>query len=180
MSKTLISIDPGKSSGLSVGTYSSTEPYKLTHAFQIEGGVEGVIEFLNPEYEDMWFLGGVRFKVPHDLTVLVEKFTARGAGNAFSYRTDALEALRVEGAILAMGIQPIWRSPQHMYFMAPSGFKGNKKSLSHKWLKDNGLYVAPKDVGCKDADDVRSSILHAVSWLRSIGHKPTLEKYFKR
>ena len=30
--KTLISIDPGLSSGVVVGTYSDTEPYKLTHA----------------------------------------------------------------------------------------------------------------------------------------------------
>lgn len=188
MSKTLISIDPGKSSGVSVGTYSDTEPYKLTHAFQIEGGVEGFIgkvssyftESRCPEnrleiFDEVYDAE----EIGKSVNVIIEKFTARGAGNAFSYRTDALEALRVEGAILAMGIDPIWRSPQHMYFMVPSGFKGNKKSLSHKWLKDNGLYVAPKEVGCKDADDVRSSILHAVSWLRSIGHKPTLEKYFK-
>ena len=60
--KTLISIDPGMSTGLIVGTYSDTEPFKLTHAFQIEGGVDGFIEFLNPKYNDVWFFGGFALK----------------------------------------------------------------------------------------------------------------------
>lgn len=51
--KTLISIDPGKSSGIAVGTYSDTEPYKRTHAFQIEGGLVGFKKnFRRSEGED--------------------------------------------------------------------------------------------------------------------------------
>lgn len=176
--KTLISIDPGMSTGLIVGTYSDAEPFKLTHAFQIEGGVEGFIEFLNPKYNDVWFFGGVRFEVPHDLTVLVEKFTARGAAaGPFALRTEALEPLRIEGALLAMGVPITWVQPPQQYFL-PGKDKAEKKKRQHAWLKDNGFYIAPKDVGCKDADDARSAIAHGLAWLRK-RHMPTARHYFK-
>lgn len=201
--KTLITIDPGKSTGVAVGTYSDTEPYKLTHAFQIEGGVEGFLKRvahyqITDDYSSCY--GGTIFAVENpngrvlegfthwygdvfeedyapDTTFLVEKFTARGGANAFSYRTEALEALRVEGAILALGIDPTWVSPQHMYFM--SGDSKNPMTNAHRWLKEHGLHVTGKDVGCKDANDARSAILHSVSWLRRQEHEPTLESYFK-
>ena len=37
----LVVIDPGLSSGICVGEYSDTEPFRPTHAFQIEGGLMG-------------------------------------------------------------------------------------------------------------------------------------------
>lgn len=199
--KTLITIDPGKSTGVAIGTYSDTEPYKLTHAFQIEGGVEGFLkrvshyqitdDFSNSYGETCfsvdahdgreglthWYGDVFEEEYSPDTTFLVEKFTARGGANAFSYRTEALEALRVEGAILALGINPTWVSPPHMYFM--SGESKNPMTNAHRWLKEHGLHVTGKDVGCKDANDARSAILHSVSWLRRQKHKPTLEAYFK-
>lgn len=42
--KTLISIDQGMSTGVICGTYSDTEPFRVTHAFQIEGVDEFVLE----------------------------------------------------------------------------------------------------------------------------------------
>lgn len=210
MSKTLISIDPGKSTGIAIGTYSDTEPYQLRHAFQIEGGVEGFVKRVDrsrdtDSFSDFFMdlsisikhhsedwnegfyaqeafdseVGEEQPEFYQDITYVAEKFTARGSGNAFAYRTDALEPLRVEGAMIALGIDPVWQSPQSMYFMIPSGFKGNKKSLMHKWLKEKGLYVTGKDVGCKNADDARSAIAHAIVYLRNQKHKPTLEKYFR-
>ena len=202
MSKTLISIDPGKSSGVSVGTYSNSEPYKLTHAFQIEGGVEGflkrvthyqitddfsgsygetIFEVEIPNGKALegfthWYGDVFEEEYNSDTTFLVEKFTARGQGNAFSYRTEALEPLRVEGAILALGIDPTWVSPQHMYFM--SGESKNPTTNAHRWLKEHGLHITGKDVGCKDSNDARSAILHSIAWLRRQGHKPTLKHYF--
>lgn len=200
--KTLISLDPGLSTGIAVGTYSDSEPYKLTHAFQIGGGVEGFLKRVRhytdtDDFSDAY--GETFFRVKSltgewgdgfshwydgsdldyiDTIFIAEKFTARGGGNrGFSYRTEALEPLRVEGAILALEIEPEWVSPQHMYFM--SGESKNPMTNAHRWLKENGLHVTGKDVGCKDANDARSAILHSVSWLRRQKHKPTLEKYFK-
>lgn len=199
--KTLISIDCGMSTGIAVGTYSDEQPYELTHAYQIEGGVEGFLrvvsyytvddDFSNAYGETFFSVDTMRgfegFVHWHTATFdddgssntvfIAEKFTARGGANQFAYRTEALEPLRVEGALLALGIDPIWVSPQHMYFM--SGESKNPMTNAHRWLKANGLHVTGKDVGCKDANDARSAILHSISYLRSIKHKPTLEKYFK-
>lgn len=220
--KTLISIDPGKSSGLVVGTYSDTEPFKVTHAFQIEGGVEGFIKNVKVRdgytSTDMLYYQYMKLPVPgftsvqlgveklvpcghppnpdypedddpccYDsvfesaATVITEKFTARGSGNGFSYRTDALEPLRVEGAILAMGLSPEWVSPAQQYFMGGKS-KAEKLKARDAWLrehKDLGYYITGKDVGCKDANDARSALAHCVSWLRRGKHKPTVDLFRK-
>lgn len=180
--KTLISIDPGMSTGMAVGTYSDTEPFKLTHFFQIEGGVEGFLPNTFSGYDPGYgfeFITICDVEVD-DATVIVEKFTARGSANAgFSYRTDALEPLRVEGAILALGIKPIWVSPPQQYFSGGDG-KAKKKQAQHRWLKEKGLYVTGKMVGCDNADDVRSAIAHAIAFLVRQKHRPTIEHYFPK
>lgn len=209
--KRLISIDPGQSTGLVVGSYSDTEPLRLDHAFQIEGGVEGFLKAVHVSHGEDWdmnlygfmYVLGKSFELYSDRekdlhedpnecddenclcyetvrtssTVLVEKFTARGSANAgFSYRTEALEPLRVEGAILALGIEPTWVQPPQQYFLPGDG-KADRKKKQHAWLKEHGYYIAPKDVGCKDSDDARSALAHCISWLRRQKHKPTLELF---
>lgn len=201
--KTLISIDPGMSTGLIVGTYSDDTPFELSHAFQIEGGVEGFLKRVR-HYDDTddFSDGGTCFSIDHhsgnwgesfclwygDMlsrdeeaespTVLVEKFTARGAAaGPFALRTEALEPLRIEGALLAMGVPVTWVSPAQQYFIGGKD-KAEKKKRQHAWLKENGFYIAPKDVGCKDADDARSALAHAISWLRKF-HKPTQDLFRK-
>lgn len=183
--KTLISIDPGQSSGVICGTYSDDTPFELTHAFQIEGGVEGFTKTCYSEWQ-----GGNRYFCVEDedsylvfncedsnLTVLVEKFNARGSANAgFSYTSKSLEPLRVEGALIAMGVPITWVQPPQQYFL-PGKSKAEKKKRQHAWIKDNGYYIAPKDVGCSDADDARSALAHCISWLRRQHHKPTLEMF---
>lgn len=189
--KTLISLDPGMSTGLAVGTYSDTEPFKLTHFFQIEGGVEGFIENVtsgengygdNLVYVRIPNQGRLRFCFGEEveLTVIAEKFTARGGANSgFSYRTKDLEPLRVEGAMLAMGLDVTWVSPPQQYFSGGDG-KAKKKQAQHRWLKEKGLYVTGKMVGGADADDVRSAIAHAIAFLVRTEHRPTIEHYFPR
>jgi len=191
--KTLISIDPGKSSGVIVGAYSDTEPFRVTHAFQIEGGVEGFLKHCHTDYihvngvtQSRLFLpvtlgvGGI--SLDGDTKVLAEKFTARGSANAgFSYRTEALEPLRVEGAILALGIKPTWVSPSQQYFMGGDS-KAEKLKNRNAWFKkykDLGYYITGKDVGCKDADDARSALAHCISYLRREKHKPTISLFRK-
>lgn len=163
---TLLSIDPGMSTGVSVGVFSEQEPYRLSEVYQIEGGVQGFIPFLKD------------LELPENTVVIAEKFTARGSANGFSYRTEALEPLRVEGAMLALGLEPVWCSPAQQYFAGGKG--GEAKKKSHAWLKSHELYISPKSVGCKDANDARSATLHAISYLRRIQHLPTIQHYFPR
>lgn len=186
--KTLISIDPGMSSGVIAGIYSDDIPFELTHAFQIEGGVEGFIKQVSISYtwlgEDtnlFVYLPGVEepIQIGEGVTVLVEKFTARGAAaGPFALKTDALEPLRIEGALLAMGVPITWVSPAQQYFIGGRD-KAEKKKRQHAWLKENGYAIMPKDLGTKDADDARSACAHAISWLRRQKHKPTLEMFRK-
>lgn len=199
--KTLISIDAGMSTGLVVGTYSDGSPFELTHAFQIEGGVEGFLERVS-HYEDtdsfsdggncfsvedltdcwrktfvLWYGDILGRDYVEEPTILVEKFNARGSANSgFSYTTASLEPLRVEGAILAMGVNPHWVQPAQQYFLGGKD-KTEKKKRQHKWLKDNGFYISPKSVGAKDADDARSALSHCISYLRRQKHKPTLDLF---
>lgn len=212
--KTLISIDPGFSTGLIVGTYSDTEPFKLTHFFQIEGGVEGFLKSVRVTHGEDWSMlsyGVIRLPGhksvelyrdelyyhdgweeceedhicpeevrPEGVTVIAEKFTARGGANSgFSYRTKDLEPLRVEGAMLAMGLNPTWTSPAQQYFSGGEG-KTKKKQAQHRRLKEKGLYVTGKMVGGTDADDVRSAIAHAIAYLVRQKHRPTIEHYFPK
>lgn len=210
--KTLISIDPGMSSAIVIGTYSDTEPYKMTHAFQIEGGVEGLLDLVRVSHGEDWnmnlygylYVGTKSFEVYSEhlvgihadgdfcsedscpcfetqletATVICEKFKPRGAGNNFAYKTNDLEPLRVEGAILAMGINPTWVQPAQQYFA--SGDSKSSVTNAHRWLKANGLHITGKDVGCKDANDARSALLHSISYLRRTHHMPTIEHYFPK
>lgn len=197
--KTLISIDPGQSSGLICGTYSDAEPFRVTHAFQIEGGVEGFVKsvrMLRGDYGEYGTLAvgdlvtypssffdlweeGFEGKTEQSGTVLVEKFNARGSANSgFSYTSKSLEPLRVEGALIAMGVPITWVQPPQQYFL-PGKSKAEKKKRQHAWLKENGLYIAPKDVGCSDADDARSALAHCISYLRRQRHAPTMDLFRK-
>lgn len=179
--KTLISIDPGQSTGLIVGTYSEDTPFELTHAFQIEGGVEGFVAKSFSGYDPGY---GFEYTAICDVevdgaTVIVEKFNARGSANSgFSYTSKSLEPLRVEGALIAMGVPITWIQPPQQYFL-PGKSTAEKKKRQHAWLKESGYYIAPKDVGCSDADDARSATAHAISWLRRQRHAPTLELFRK-
>lgn len=180
--KTLITIDPGKSSGVTVGTYSDTEPYKRTHAFQIEGGLVGFVESFDPAYEDLWFIQGERFRAS-GLTVVCEKFTPRQALSLY-----AAEPLRVEGYLVGTGVlpdyipgkkNPQWQQPSAQYF--PGGKSlADKKKRARIWRLEHGLHLTGKDVGCTDADDANSATMHALAYMKSIKHTPTLDKYFPR
>ena len=170
MSRTLISVDPGISNGVSVWGYSDTEPAKPIQVFQFRGGAEALVEICRD-------LDGL-FPDAH---WICEDFTARSTQD-FSYTTASLEPLVGIGALVAMGL--IDRSDRNqmcappLQYFVPGKSKAEKKKAQHKWLKDHGLYVAPKDVDSPDSDDVRSSMAHAISWFRRQKHLPTIRYYF--
>lgn len=185
----IISIDPGLSTGFVIGYYMDDTPLVLEKVYQFPNGAEGVIQHVyrdrgyDYECDDLviqdpnakGFGGLVSRELP--MTILVEKFTARGGGNSgFSYRTKDLEALRVEGVLLTWDVPLTWVSPPQQYFLGGKD-KAAKKKAQHKWLKDHGYYISPKSVGCPDADDARSATAHIISYLRRIKHKPTLEMF---
>lgn len=188
--KYLLSIDPGLSTGVVLLGYNDEASW-LEAAWQFSGGVYGFLTWLANNTEDSPFRSGwslaptysglleLSYFYDDAPLVIAEKFNAR-ATQGFGYTTDSLEPLRLEGAMIGRGLMTAgdskqWRSPVLQYVVGGKD-KADKKKRLHKFLKDSGFYVAPKDVGCGDADDVRSALGHGLAYLaREEKHLPTYE-----
>lgn len=177
MTEFVLSVDPGKSSGIALLSYDEDSVPVLEKAWQFGGGVAELTGWANevllfPPFsirEDVWLTQ----ETIADGRTVVEKFTAR-ATKGFSYRTDALEPLRCEGALIALGIMPDydvsekrWLDPNHQYLVGGKD-KADKKKRQHKFLKDSGFYVTGKQLDSPDADDARSAIAHGISYLARV------------
>lgn len=168
MTKCVLSIDPGVSTGIALIRYAPDDPPTLEGAWQFGGGVAGLIDWYH-DHET----GGC--------TVIAEKFAARNT-RGFSYTTASLEPLRGEGALIALGLMPDytpkekrWTDPKLQYLVGGEDL-ADKKKRQHKFLKDNGFYKTGKDFGTPDADDFRSAASHGLAYLaRELHHKPTFE-----
>lgn len=203
---TLVSIDPGLSSGVFVGHYSDTEPLTRLGVFQFIGGVQGLLEFFSfPNYvhERAWvsrhrngskdfplvFKGQTELHHLHnlrfegDIVYICEKFTPL-TGRGFALTLDSVEPLRAEGALIAKGFMPAefpherWQRPAVMYSHGGSTL-AEKKKASRAWLKKHDLLPTGKTVGQPDANDAVSATLHAFAYMRKIGHLPTLKHYYE-
>jgi len=170
--KRLLSIDPGLSTGVALGEYGPEKPYTLLSAVQIEDGLSGFLE---------WVRGPCRViedRYP-DLLVVAEKFTPINHSD-YALTTESVEPLRIEGAMVALGLMPDtpderWRRPAEMYFVGGADL-ADKKKRAHALLKDVGMRVTGKMVGCRDANDVRSAILHGIAYVMKVEkHRPTWE-----
>lgn len=164
MSKYLLSIDPGLSSGLALLKYDDDTEPELGAAWQFGGGAEP----LNDWIVDQWPL--IEYS-SQSVAVIAEKFNARNTGS-FSYTTSSLEPLRCEGVLVAHGLPDTYVQPPQQYFAGGKG-KADKKKRQHAALKDMGYYVTGTMVDSADADDVRSAISHGLAYLSRTGHRPT-------
>lgn len=170
---TLISFDPGKSTGVVVGIYSDTMPWTLTEFWQIEGGLGGFLNWHSQSHG--W---------PHDKAIS-ERFVPL-AGQGFSHTADSIEPLRVEGALAAFNYLPAdpaadgWQRAGSQYWL-PGKNATEKRRKQKAWVKENHpeLYKTGKNVGCKDAEDYWSALFHTFAYLRRIKHEPTLKHYWE-
>lgn len=213
MTNYVLSIDPGVSTGIALISYEADSAPQLVRGWQFTGGVAALKGWikrrvfegcyaddtyyyypatLNPygdlpyaqyRLEDEW--DEDRVTNPRNVTVICEKFTARST-KGFSYTTAALEPLRGEGAVIALGMMPDyspkdkrWRDPGLQYLVGGKDLP-DKKKRQHAFLKDSGFYLTNKDFPdspSKDgADDFRSACSHGLAYLaREVKHKPTFE-----
>lgn len=150
--KTLISVDPGKSTGIAVGTFSDTEPYKLYETHQVPNGVEGFLYWLktNPQF------------LLNDIVWVSERFVLRSS-NKF---VADLEPVRIEGAMEALGLKPVWQ------------LRTDKMFVTDELLKEHDLWQTGKQFGWKDGRDANDAIIHALAYLRKNKHMPTLLNYW--
>lgn len=187
--KYLLSVDGGISSGITLWTLPDDAPAVRVSAWQFGGGLGG---FLRWHRENTYIYAGSDDEVWRfpsldeidwrDVMLVSEKFTPlNNAG--FSLTMESVEPLRIEGAMVALGIIPDyepkslhWQRPAAMYWAGGTNLAERKK-MSRKWLKEHDLLVPAKELGAPDNNDFVSSSLHALAWLRK-NHRPTLEHYF--
>lgn len=192
MTNYILSIDPGKSSGVALVAYTESEPARLVKAWQLERGLAG---FKDWTYDNgffpvdggrnVWWRDGELLAewdiYEGNVTIVTEKFQPINHSN-YALTTDSVEPLRVEGLLYTLDMMPDyskeekrWRRPVDQYIFGGDS-KDRKKQMQHKWLKENGFYVTGKTLGTADADDARSSIAHAISYLvKDVHHKPTFD-----
>ena len=179
----VLSIDPGKSSGLALGSYSDTEPYTLIKCWQIEGGPEGLYNWFNSydgevdEHVWFWVFKGV-WTAGDGLEVVAEKFTPL-QNKGFAQTLDSTTPLVCEGVLMSLGVMPWypegnWRRPNEMYRYGGKD-KKEKLKLARKFLKDHDMLPTGKTVGQKDANDAVSAILHGIAFLVKQKHGPTMK-----
>ena len=202
--KYVLACDPGKSSGIALLAYNETEPAKLVKAWQFDNGVQGLLDWLDAYYafdydccsgeplaDRVWVLprsthpsssGYVR---DSQLTVVSEKFTPL-QGKGFAQTLDSTLPLVCEGVLIAYGIMPVydskekrWQRPSLMYRHGGSTL-AEKKKRSRAFLKKNGLYVLPKELGTPDNNDAISAILHGLNYItHTLNHRPTWDAYYE-
>ena len=169
----LLAIDPGLSTGITLGVYSDEVPYIRTHYWQVEGGTHAFCDW----YEE--HDGGMVDVVDHLVTLfgpdgggqtrhvdfekVVEKFILNPAN---PYAAD-LTPVEIEGALIAFGENPHWQN------------RSDKSMVKDRVLRENDLWLTGKQVGCRDARDVNDATIHSLVHMMRKRHIPTIQHYFK-
>lgn len=178
----VLAFDPGKSSGIALLSYSETEPARLVKAWQFGNGVQGLLDWLENYYPNSGWL--LPFWLS-EVVVVSEKFTPL-QGKGFAQTLDSTLPLVCEGVLIAYGIMPVydskekrWQRPSLMYRHGGSTL-AEKKKRSRAFLKKNGLYVLPKELGTPDNNDAISAILHGLNYItHTLNHRPTWDAYYE-
>lgn len=158
--KLLLSLDPGKQTGIAAGVYGDNQPYMLLEVWQLSDGVTGFINWWNTTGKHLIRTYEWSFLQPTQ--IVSEKFILRS--NAFVADT---EPLLIEGALQALWSLPVtWQQ------------RSDKSLVTDQTLRDNGLWHTGKQVQWKDARDTNDAIIHALAYLKKNKHIPTLQKYW--
>lgn len=190
----MLAFDPGKSSGIALLSYSETEPARLVKAWQFDNGVQGLIDWIE-DYSTTATGGWYLPRLPNsetrsvfrssEITTISEKFTPI-QGRGFAQTLDSTLPLVGEGVLIAYGVMPVydskekrWQRPSLMYRHGGSTLS-EKKKRSRAFLKKNGLYVLPKELGTPDNNDAISAILHGLNYItHTMNHRPTWDAYYE-
>lgn len=191
-----LAFDGGKSSGIVLGEYGDDQTWTRLAMWQVSGGIAGFLDWYYANtYE--YIEGPVTFTYSEPVetvymsspeaeknwpTIISERFIPL-SGGGFAQTSDSVEPLRIEGALIALGLMPAdytdkrWQRPAAMYFSGGSN-KAERLKASRAFLKSHGLLPTGKDVGQKDADDAISATLHSLAYMRKISHAPTIGHYW--
>lgn len=171
----LLTIDPGMSTGIVLGQFTEATPYERIGRWQIEGGLEQLAWWVMYHFDDdlgWWSFSkeNAGFHVT-DVVVVCEKFVPLPAPRTF--KTQELEPIRIEGALQMALETVVWQRAGAMV-LAGGDTPAKRKRASDDVLRRLGLWSTGSQIGMKDANDVNSAQKHAIAYLRSIKHEPTM------
>jgi len=155
----LLSFDPGVSSGIALGFFDPKQEYTFIHGWEPQGGADGLIEWWHKRSTDA-LLGDIL----DDMIWVSELFVL--ANNDF---VANIEPKRGEGAIMMMA------HPQKINWQD----RTRKAGVPDRILKEHRLWQQGVDYQHEDGRDVNDAIIHALEYLRSRVHIPTLKRYFR-
>lgn len=152
----LWSFDFGFTTGVTLGFYGPTTPYRLVDAWEVQGGPQGFLEWMQSVDNKMSILD----------KVIAERFVLNpGEGTRF---IPDIVGVPTEGILMALCPAPIhWQ------------LRGDKATVPDSILKLHALWRNGKDTNHDDARDVNDTTKHALAYLRNSNHLPTLRSYFR-
>lgn len=164
---TLLAIDPGMRTGLFFGQYTESTPLMRTGFLQLDGGLGGFKPWLEKQFNkgmdwDVW---------------VCEKFVPLPM--ARSFKLAELEPIRIEGMLEWVSDEVIFqRSGAMVLANEPNATTARRKKLSDDVLKRAGWWLTGKrDLNMSDANDANAAAKHALAYMRSIGHEPTISAF---
>ena len=164
--KYILSIDPGQSTGIALGSYDAITPYQLVSRWNVLGGVEGFIE---------WWQENQDGEIAHEL--VVEKFHLDPT-NQFS---ADLTPVAIEGALAALnwdaGVEIAWQGRELksalIGYPPEARTKTERQRVRFDFLDRFGLFAK----GAHN-DDSNDAITHALTYLKRRKHAPTLMAFW--
>lgn len=145
-----LSIDPGTRTGISLCSFSDTEPLQHLRAWDVKGGTEGFIDWYVQEEP-----AGIQ-------CIVYETFTLHGG------RGTVLDSVEVIGAIKVLAYE--LEIPLH-----PQPPAGRVQAVP-----DEVLYRFDDSLRGKAHRNEKESLRHALWWMKKQAHKPTLLKGWPR
>lgn len=174
MATYVLSFDPGKSNGVALGVVEEDSPYRSVQVWQFEGGAKALSGWVSENWD-------VCFPDPdsRDQVVTSEKYVPL-SGGGFHQTLDSVEPLVGEGVLIHAGLMPGYPSPEwrraDKQYLYGGKDKAQKRKRAKEYLKTRDMYLTGKSVGCGDAEDAISAILHGISYAAQVlKHKPTFE-----
>lgn len=164
---TLIAIDPGQMSGYFIGHYGPNTPLARTEFGMVPGGFEGIADIIANGLDGL----------EHFDVVVCEKFSTRPMSR--QYKLEELEPIRIEGLVSWLRPDTVWQAPA-MMVLRQGDTQAQRKRNSDDVLRRGNLWLTGTDVSYKDANDANAAAKHALAYMRSIKHAPTLAHYFQR
>lgn len=152
-----MSVDAGQSTGVAIIDYPEDKPMQVLHVDQFKGILDRTVDEL------VYLANEYRVNV-----IAIEQFDLR-PGNKFLADLTTVEVNAV--------LKYVW-GYDAIVWQTPAQAKGQVNDLI---LKRLDLWLTGKDVGEKDADDVRDALRHNIYYaVNSLGHLPTIAEGWPR